>query len=417
MRSIRFFHTADLHFGMENYGKVDSSTGIHSRLLDFHKALNSCIDKAITEGIDLFVFAGDAYKTAYPTPTQQKLLLSSFLRLYQASIPVVIVVGNHDHPMGYGKANALDIFSQLPLDGFFVFEKPGTKKIITKNGEINVVGIPWPVKHMLLAQSATKHKDGKQLADYISSEVSNIIHLLAQELDSTIPAIMVGHLTVSNGIFSGSEKTAIIGSDPIFLPSQLAIAPFDYVALGHLHRHQNTNPHGKCPVVYSGSLEKIDFGERRDIKGFCDVKITENKICSYQFIPIMTRPMIQIDVQLDAFQDGTQKILDALGKQSIVDAIVKITYTIPQDIKDDVQHNVIQAACKEASYLAGIIPYHPPVKRTPRNTAISIQQTDLEIFTAYGKTKNVSEKKFSSILAKYQTLRDLCQNNHEEELL
>ena len=45
---IRFVHTADIHFGVENYGKIDPQTGIHSRLLDFAKALNFCIDIALT---------------------------------------------------------------------------------------------------------------------------------------------------------------------------------------------------------------------------------------------------------------------------------------------------------------------------------------------------------------------------------
>ena len=98
---IQFIHTADIHFGMENYGRIDPETGIHSRLLDFERALNYCIDKAIEKKIDFFLFAGDAYKTAYPSPTQQKLLMRCFLRLYKANIPIVIVVGNHDNPLTF----------------------------------------------------------------------------------------------------------------------------------------------------------------------------------------------------------------------------------------------------------------------------------------------------------------------------
>src|SRR5277367_160981 len=76
---IRFVHTADIHFGMENYGRIDPKTGIHSRLLDFERALNACIDHAIAQEIDFFLFAGDAYKTANPSPTQQRLLFRCFL--------------------------------------------------------------------------------------------------------------------------------------------------------------------------------------------------------------------------------------------------------------------------------------------------------------------------------------------------
>ncbi len=85
---ITFIHTADIHFGMENYGKIDAKTGIHSRLLDFERALNFCIDFAIEKNVDFFLFAGDAYKTANPSPTQQKLLMQCLLKLYKANIPI-----------------------------------------------------------------------------------------------------------------------------------------------------------------------------------------------------------------------------------------------------------------------------------------------------------------------------------------
>ena len=120
--SIRFFHTADIHFGVENYGRIDPQTGIHTRLTDFEKALAACIDEAIANDIDLFVFAGDAYKTAYPTPTQQKLLMKQWFRLQKACIPLVIVVGNHDHPLSFGRAHALDVFGTIGQDGFYLFK-------------------------------------------------------------------------------------------------------------------------------------------------------------------------------------------------------------------------------------------------------------------------------------------------------
>ena len=65
---IRFIHTADIHLGVENYGKIDQKTGIHTRLLDFSHALEYCIDYAIEQKVDFFLFCGDAYKTTSPSP-------------------------------------------------------------------------------------------------------------------------------------------------------------------------------------------------------------------------------------------------------------------------------------------------------------------------------------------------------------
>ena len=251
---IKIVHTADIHFGMENYGKIDPKTGIHSRLLDFEKALNYCITFAIDEKIDLFLFPGDAYKTAHQTPTQQKLLMRCFLRLQQAGIPIVIIVGNHDNPLSFGKANSLEVFGDIPLAGFYVMSKPELLILETKSGPVQIAGIPWPTRNTISINKKHLHKSPDEVTTYISEAVAAIVQDFAQKLDPTIPAVLASHLTVSSGVFSGSEKRAVYGNDPVLMPSQLAVEPFDYVALGHLHRYQNLNKNGYPAIVYSGSI-------------------------------------------------------------------------------------------------------------------------------------------------------------------
>ncbi|MBP9765194.1 exonuclease SbcCD subunit D [Candidatus Babeliales bacterium] len=393
---IRFIHTADIHFGMENYGRIDPQTGIHSRLLDFKKSLDTCIDYAIQQNVDLFVFAGDAYKTAHPTPTQQKLLLDSFMKLYQAKIPVIITVGNHDNPLSFGKANALDIFAHLPIDGFHVFAKPSSATIMTKSGPIQIVGIPWPNRHNLALNALHTISSASELTEQISKSLAHIISTLAASLDPAIPAVLVGHLTVSAGIFSGSEKRAVYGHDPILLPSQLAVQPFDYVALGHLHRFQNVNASGSIPIVYAGSIDRIDFGERKEEKGFCDVTITSKGNCSFQHIIIPTRPFIQIDVDIDDQIDSTQQIITALEKQTIKDAIVKITYQIPAHMTDTVDIKQIQKYCSDAMYLVGIIPIRATQTRAHRD--LLKQEMNLETLLQTYFDAHESLKKRSELL-------------------
>ncbi len=363
---IRFVHTADIHFGMENYGRIDPKTGIHSRLLDFEKALNACIDHAIAQNVDFFLFAGDAYKTANPSPTQQRLLLKCFLRLYTANIPVVIVVGNHDHPLSFGKATSLDVFSALPIDGFHVISKPTTIMLETKNGPVQIVGIPWPTRNTISLGDAHLFKSTSQITEYISKAVNAIIQDLAEKLNPQIPAVLAAHLTVSNGIFSGSEKRAIYGTDPLFMPSNLARQEFDYVALGHLHRYQNLNQNGYPALVYSGSLERIDFGERKEEKGFCLVTITKRGETFHEFIKVATRPFIQIEVELNPDRDHTDQVIEAIEKYDVKDAVVKVVYHVPAGKKDLVRLHDVQRACGNAMHVVGIIPIHKPVAREKR---------------------------------------------------
>lgn len=377
---ISFIHTADIHFGMENYGRIDPKTGIHSRLLDFAKALNNCIDVAIEQSVDFFLFAGDAYKTHHPSQTQQKMLLECFLRLYKAGIPIVIVIGNHDHPLSFGKAHTLDLFGALPVNGFHVFSKPGHITLNTKNGPVNIVGIPWPTRNTIAISDKYRDMSASELTEYISRALAHIITDHAQKLDPSVPAVLASHVTVTTGIFSGSEKRAIYGTDPMLMPSQLALPPFDYVALGHLHRHQNLNSSGYPAVVYSGSIERIDFGERKEEKGFCLVKIPEKNKATYEFITVPTRPFIQIEVNLKAgtAQTQTEQILDAIAQHDITDAIVKIIYHIPALKKDTVDLKAVQHACEKAMDVVGVIPIHAVQTRENRGCALNVNM-DLEL--------------------------------------
>lgn len=352
---IRFIHTADIHFGVENYGRIDPTTGIHSRLLDFERALNFCIDYAIKEDVDFFLFCGDAYKTAHPSPTQQRLLLQCFLRLFTAKIPIVIIIGNHDNPVSFGKAHALEIFGQIPIEGFHVIAKPTSLVLTTKSGPVQIVGIPWPSK-TTLALNALHQYDAASVARYMSQSVAHIIAEHAQQLDPALPAVLAGHLTVSSGIFSGSERRAIYGTDPLLMPSQLALPPYDYVALGHLHRHQELNQHGYPPIVYSGSIERVDFGERKEPKGFCSVTLHAKGSTSYEFVTTPTRPFVQIEVTLTDMFNQTEQILAAIAQHAVTDAVVKIIYYLPANIKDCVDITTVQQACRSALSIVGIIP-------------------------------------------------------------
>lgn len=353
---IKFIHTADIHFGVENYGRLDVKTGIHSRLLDFKKALDFCIEFAIESKVDFFLFAGDAYKTPTPTPTHQKLLAHSLLKLYNSGIPIIMIVGNHDNPLSFGKANALEIFGQFPVKGFYIISKPEIIFLNTKNGPIQIVGIPWPTRNNISINNEHININQQDITKYISKAVCNIIKDFANKLNPNIPAILSGHLTVSTGIFSGSEKQAIYGSDPIFMPSEIAIKPFDYIALGHLHRFQDLGNSTGPSIVYSGSIERVDFGERNEDKGFCLVNIKSKEDVNYKFIKTPVRKFLQIEIYLNDDYNQTDQILDKLSKYNIEGAVIKLIYYLKNNQKDRVDLSKIQQYCSKAWYIVGVFP-------------------------------------------------------------
>ena len=73
---IKLVHFADLHLGVENYGRTDPTTGLSSRLTDFLRSFDQVVDYALDEanGVDLVVFAGDAFRTPIPALPTSELL-------------------------------------------------------------------------------------------------------------------------------------------------------------------------------------------------------------------------------------------------------------------------------------------------------------------------------------------------------
>ncbi len=416
---ISFVHTADLHYGVENYGRVDPQTGVHSRLLDFHHAFSFVVTKAIEQQVDFFLMCGDAYKTAHPTPTQQKFLLENLLRLYKAGIPVVLIVGNHDIPGSFGKSHTLDIFGKLPVEGFYVIARPQLLQISTKNGPVQILGVPWPTRNTLSLNNAPLALKSSQITQEISRILGKAIQELAEQINTQIPAILAGHLTVSTGTFSGSEKCATTGQDPIFLPSQLALPGIDYVALGHLHRYQQVNPTQMPPIIYSGSVERIDFGESKDTKGFCLVKIVEKNKTEIAFTPTPVRPFIEIKVVLNQATDPTQQLIQAIASQNIEGAIIKIIYTLPPEITQPIDLKAVHTACANAHHIASIIPIIQSKPRAIR-AQLSTQMSSQEALKAFLQTQELKEAKIIRIQNKLQRIiesADITQESLVDQIL
>ena len=97
-RMIKLLHFADLHLGVENYGRIDPSTGLSTRVLDFLHAFDRVVDYALENEVDLVIFAGDAYRTRDPTPRWRSAKCRSLImsHLYQttSTIPAAVIASS-----------------------------------------------------------------------------------------------------------------------------------------------------------------------------------------------------------------------------------------------------------------------------------------------------------------------------------
>ncbi len=346
-RPVRILHFADVHVGMENYGRMDPATGTSSRVRDFLDRVDEVIDYALAHDADLALFAGDAFKSRDPDPTHQRELAQRFRRLAEA-MPLLLLPGNHDMPGMSARATSLDIFQALRVPGVIVGQKPGGQVVETKAGPVYLAWMPYPMRNRLLAREDHQGKSIEALEQALRQTVSDILELLAAEAaDQPMPRILAGHFSVAEAKL-GSERTVMLGRDVAVFRSVLSDPAWDYVALGHVHRHQDLNPDGYPPVVYSGSLERIDFGEEGEDKGFCWVELARGET-RWSFVPVQARPFVTVRVDARQESDPTQATLAALTGRALEGAVVRLLVQLREDQRLGLNEKDIQQATRDAS--------------------------------------------------------------------
>src|SRR5690242_1166166 len=220
---MRILHTADIHLGTDLYGHYDPQIGGSSRLQDFAAALDRTVDYAIDEGIDLFLFAGDAYKTRDPSPTQQREFALRLRRLLEAGIPVFLLTGNHDMPNSVGRATSLDIFGSLPLANLHVARKPGIHLVQTRSGPLQIVAVPWMMRSALMARDELKNKTVDEMNRELLARLESFMEGAIAALQPEIPAILTLHGSIAGATY-GSERSTMLGSD-LVIPKNLIARP------------------------------------------------------------------------------------------------------------------------------------------------------------------------------------------------
>ena len=338
---------------MENYGRIDPASGLNQRVLDFVTRLKEIVDYAIEHEADAVIFAGDAFKTRDPNPTYQRAFARQIVRLSKENIPTVLLVGNHDMPAIEQRATSVDIFATLDVPNIFVGRAEEVHRLQTKHGVLQVATVPWPQRSRLMVNEEHRGLTIEQLDLELEKTVADEIDRMAGELDPALPAILTGHFTVSGSTY-GSERSVMLGRDTPVKLSALRLDAWDYVALGHIHKHQDVNKGGAPGVVYSGSLERIDFGEEDERKGFVWVEAVRGHT-TWEFVPMAVRRFVTITA--DATEDGdtpTDAVLRAIDRHDVTDAIVRVRVKLTQAQETALKPREIEAALADAHLIAGI---------------------------------------------------------------
>jgi DNA repair protein SbcD/Mre11 len=344
---IKILHLSDIHIGSGfSHGKVNPETGINTRLEDFVNTLRICIDRAIAEPVDLVLFGGDAFPDATPPPYVHEAFASQFRRLADAKIPAILLVGNHDqHSQGNGGAS-LSIYRTLVVPGFIVGDTITTHRLSTRNGEIQVITLPWLNRSTLLTRPETEGLGLAEVNEMLIQKLQPVLEAEIRRLDRNLPTVLLAHLMADRANL-GAEKFLAVGKG-FTIPVSMLIRPeLDYVALGHVHKHQNLNPANDPPVIYPGSIERVDFSEEKEDKGYILLEVEPGKV-NWEFCSLPARPFLTIEIDISAQEDPLTAVLEAIAQQDIEDKVVRLIYKLRSEQLDLVNTSAIVRALQTA---------------------------------------------------------------------
>ena len=332
MRKIKFVHLSDIHIGLETHGRINPATGRNTRLEDILRCLDHAVYTAIEESADLILIAGDIFHRENPRPTEEIEFARRIVRVSgETGARVVIVLGNHDYPTAGGRASAVEIFPALDVEGVTIVRKPELITLETKSGPVQIACLPWAGRSALLTRDEYKTLGFEELRYEIEKRLVGIVRDFADKSDKSSPLIFLGHVAMRDAKLSGTEIDTLSLSDPALSVGELANSEFVYSALGHIHRFQDLNKGASPPIVYSGSLERIDFTEEKEKKGFVLGEITggeEGWNAAYSFVETPARKFLTIELEGGEESADAESVIGGISPGDIEGAVVRLRYSV-----------------------------------------------------------------------------------------
>jgi DNA repair protein SbcD/Mre11 len=357
--AINLLHVSDIHFGSgESHGRINPVTGLNVRFEDFVAALTRVVDYALQNDTHIFLFSGDAYRNASPEPIYQKMFAGQLKRLSDANIKTILVVGNHDQILRSSQSHAMSVFQTLEVPGLLTIDRPTCLRLDTAGGALQLIGLPHITRHQLMTLDKYKDLTAGEIDRVLVDHIRDLLRGYYLELDPTIPTVVTAHMATDNAL-AGIEAELLVGYTLTF-PCEIFIDKrIDYVALGHIHKYQILRPENPA-IVYAGSLERVDFGEEKEDKGFVAVRLERGKT-TYAFHSIGPRPFVTVDVDLTDSEDPGAALLAKLKEALVPGCVMRLRYKIDQEQISAVDEESLRAAAASALSIrlqAEIIPSH-----------------------------------------------------------
>ena len=396
---MRILHFADAHIDIATQGRHDPVTGLPVRVQDFLKSLDRIVETAIDERVDMVIFAGDAYKDRTPVPTFQREWGRRIVRLSKAGIPTLLLVGNHDLSPASGRAHAMQEYETIPVPHVRVISKPCLLGPDDLEGlPMQVIGLPWVSRSSLMASLEISAADpGKVYAELETRLAELVTGWLEQHREPTLPMVLAAHASVQGAVYGG-ERAVMLGSDLVLPGSMVRDPRLNYVALGHIHKPQDLNKGQQPPVIYPGSIERVDFGEVDDEKYFVIADVEQGRDTTVEWRRLPGRRFIDKWARLASADEIQLGLLNLLPPQDeLADAIVRLVLEYPAEFEPLINEVELrrQAECCFEFHLVRR-PQREARLRLPNDATIS-SLTPIDLLDVYWRSTNSDDEESKAL--------------------
>lgn len=309
----------DPHIGAQ--GKKVLFTGHNARFMDLLKSLGNALKDAQDRGVVATVIAGDTFDRHKPTPTE----IAAVGRVLSDYKNVIIIPGNHDTPKSAAEVAPIVLLVDDARSIYPVFYPQC----------IDMAGwtlhcLPYPSRHWASVNMPDYAQMSPEEVDYqLGEHVKTILQGWAKGLIPEEPSLLVGHIALDVAE-AGGHHTLMADKD-ITIGLQDVPDDFTFSVFGHIHKHQTFDHFGRHKVMYAGSIDRMDFGEEDEAKGYvlCDLDSGE-----WEFVPLECRKWRTFNIAYGS--DTNWNNGDGFDPSDIKDSICRVVIKRPENVKPDI---------------------------------------------------------------------------------
>ncbi len=282
---MRIIHFSDTHLGFNDLDIVNDE-GINQREADFYDAFIQVVDAIKKQRPDYIIHTGDLFHRSSPSNRAITFALEQFKIIDALDIPFILIAGNHSTPRTNLSSPILKIFEGFK--NIHVSYSQAYKKV-----EFDDV-VFHTIPHM--------NDETKALLQ---------IECCEENIEPSKKNIMMMHCSVGAWYLMQEFGEWVYPSDKEYLFEKM-----DYVALGHWHGFGAVGKYEN--VFYSGSTERTSLNDKRNSKGYVEVRLDDNLHVDYKEINI--RPILSREIDCEVYESS----LENLDTSDTKDAIVEV---------------------------------------------------------------------------------------------